>query len=119
MKTKVLTAKEAEEILREWERRSLRVCLAVCMGELAWHAHWVGKLRNAEEGRWVLVAGATTNAVSIDQYQEIIHTEDAELVGFRLRQPQGGAPGFEVDLFIEKADHLEENALPLISRIIQ
>ncbi len=97
----------------------MRVCFAVCMGELAWHAHWVGTIRNAHLGRWVLVDGHTTNMLSTDQYKEIILIEDDELVGLRFRQPDGVLPGFELDLFIDKNDGLDGDTLPLISRIIQ
>jgi hypothetical protein len=89
------------------------------MGELAWHAHWVGALRYGRLGRWVLVGGQTTNMLSTDQYKEIILIEDDELVGLRFRQPDGVIPGFEVDLFIDKNQGLDEDAIPLISRIIQ
>jgi hypothetical protein len=119
MKSRTIAPKEADHILRGWQSRSWRVCFAVCMGELAWHAHWVGTLRNARPGQWVLVAGETTNMLSTDQYKEIILVEDEELVGLRFRQPDGGTPGFEVNLFIDKNDGLDEDALPLISRIIQ
>jgi hypothetical protein len=67
----------------------------------------------------VLVGGQTTNMLSTDQYKEIILIEDDELVGLRFRQPDGVIPGFEVDLFIDKNQGLDEDAIPLISRIIQ
>ena len=119
MESKYITAKEADELLHEWESLSFRVCFAVCMGEMAWHAHWVGTLRNASLGRWVLVTGQTTNMLSTHQYKEIVLTEDDDLVGLRFRQPHGGAPGFEVNLFIDKRDGLDQDALPLISKIVQ
>jgi len=83
------------------------------MGELAWNAHWVGILRNARPGRWVVVGGQTTNLLSTDQYKEIILVE---LVGLRFRQPDGTIPGFEVNLFIDKNDGLDEHSLLLISK---
>jgi hypothetical protein len=119
MVSRNITAKEADELLHEWESLSLRVCFAVCIGELAWHVHWVGTLRNSHPGRLVLVADHTTNMLSTDQYKEIILIEDDELVGLRFRLPDGPIPGFEVDLFIDKDHGLEEDAVPLISRIIQ
>jgi hypothetical protein len=91
MNSKDITAKEADELLEHWESLSLRVCFAVCIGELAWHAHWVGTIRNASVGRWVLVSGQTTNMLSTAQYKEIVLTEDDELLGLRFRQPEGGA----------------------------
>ena len=98
---------------------SSRVCFAVCMGELAWNAHWVGAIRNARPGRWVRVAGQTANMLSTDQYKEIILIEDEELLGLRFRQPDGAIAGFEVNLFVDKNDGLDASSLPLISRIIQ
>jgi hypothetical protein len=86
---------------------------------LAWHAHWVGTIRNASVGRWVLVSGQTTNMLSTAQYKEIVLTEDDELLGLRFRQPEGGAPGFEVNLFIDKHDGFDQDVLPMISRIVQ
>jgi hypothetical protein len=119
MESKLLAAKEADEVLQQWESLSLPVCFAVCMGELAWHAHWVGTIRNVRLGQWVLVADRTTNILSTNQYKEIILIEDGELVGLRFRHPNGAIPGFEVSLFIDKNHDLDEGTLPLISRIIQ
>jgi hypothetical protein len=119
MNSKEITAKEADELLEHWESLSLRVCFAVCIGELAWHAHWVGTIRNASVGRWVLVSGQTTNMLSTAQYKEIVLTEDDELLGLRFRQPEGGAPGFEVNLFIDKHDGFDQDVLLMISRIVQ
>lgn len=119
MDSKSITAKEANEVLQQWESLSLRVCFAVCVGELAWHAQWVGPIRNGRPSEWVLVAGQTTNTVSTDQYKEITLTEDDDLVGLRFRQAEGAMPGFEVDLFIDKNDGLDEETPPLLSRIVQ
>jgi hypothetical protein len=119
MGSKYITAKEADEVLQQWESLASRVCFAVCMGELAWHAQWVGTIRSARSGRWVLVAGQTTNVLSTDQYKEITLSEDDEIVGLRFREPNGSIPGFEVDLFIDKNNGLDESTLPLLSRIVQ
>jgi hypothetical protein len=119
MESRVITSKEADEVLPEWQSRSSRVCFAVCMGEPAWNARWVGTIRNARPGRWVVVGGQTTNLLSTDQQKEIILVEDEELAGLRFRQPDGGIPGFEVNLFIDKNDGLDGSALPLISTIIE
>jgi PAS domain S-box-containing protein len=103
-----ITAKEADQILENWAGQSLPVCFAVCMGNLAWHAHWVGKITNARGGRWVLTVGHTTNMLSTHEFEEIVLTEDEELVGIRFRFPKGLAhSGFEVDLFIAKAGGLD------------
>jgi hypothetical protein len=118
MEARQITASEADEVLQQWESASSRVCFAVCMGDLAWHAHWVGTIRNVRPAQWILVAGQTTNMLSTDQYKEIVLTDDDELVGLRFRQLDGGAPGFEVNLFIDKNDGLDEDMLPLINRII-
>jgi hypothetical protein len=119
MESKFITAKEADEVLQQWESLSLPVCFAVCMGKLAWHAHWVGTIRNARLGQWVLVADHTTNILSTDQYKEIILIEDEELVGLRFRHANGSIPEFEVSLFIEKNHDLDEGTLPLISRSLE
>jgi hypothetical protein len=119
MGSKNITAREANEILQGWERLSLEVCFAVCLGELAWHAQWVGPIHNKRPNEWVLVAGQTTNMLSTDQYKQITLAEDDGLVGLRFREVQGAMAGFEVDLFIDKNDRLEEESLPLLSRIVQ
>jgi hypothetical protein len=119
MESRHITAQEADTLLQHWESLAQRVCFAVCMGELAWHAHWVGIVKSAGLGRWVLVTGPTTNMLSTAQYKEIILSQDDELVGLRFRQPEGGAPGFEVSLFIDKKDGLADDVLPLITKIVQ
>ena len=62
----------------------------------------------------MLASGQTTNMVSTDQYKEILLTEDDEIVGLRFRRPDGGAPSFEVNLFIHKHDGLDQDPVPLI-----
>jgi hypothetical protein len=120
MESKHISANEADEILQKWATEAQRVCFAVCVGGIAWHSHWVGTLRSANMGRWVLTAGHTTNMLCSHQYQEIIRTEDDELLGLRFAQPNGfAARGFEVDLFIEKRDGPEESYAPLLNKIIQ
>lgn len=119
MKSEIITASGADELLRIWARLSLRVCLAICLGELAWHADWVGMIANGRSGRWVHTSGNTTNMLSTDQYNEIILTEDDELVGMRFRKPNGSATtDFEVDAFIARNDALDERALHLFNRLI-
>jgi hypothetical protein len=114
-----ITAKEADEILESWARQSLPVCFAVCKGNL-WYAHWVGKIRNAQGGRWVLTAGHTTNMVSTYEFNEIILIEDEELLGVRFRDTEGSVKSkFEVNLFIAKAGGLDDESLPLVQRMIQ
>jgi hypothetical protein len=114
-----ITAKEADEILENWARQSLPVCFAVCKGNL-WHAHWVGKIRNAQGGRWVLTAGHTTNMVSSHEFSEIILIEDQELLGMRFRNTAGRMDSeFEVNLFIAKGGGLDGESLPLVQRMIQ
>ena len=113
-----ITPREADEILEEWESKSLRVCFAVSVGDLAWKAHWVGTIRSARFGRWVLVSQNTTNMVSTGQYKQITLIEDGELMGLRFQQVEGATSGFEVDLFISKIDGLEDS-LPLINKMIQ
>ena len=113
-----ITAKEADEILENWASESVPVCFAVCKGNL-WHAHWVGKIRSARSGRWVLTAGNTTNMVCSHEFGEIVLTEDEEIVGLRFRDIKGSAGSeFEVNLFIAKAGGLDSES-PLVQRMIQ
>ena len=114
-----ITAKEADEILENWASESLPVCFAVCKANL-WHAHWVGQIRNAHSGRWVLTAGHTTNMVRTHEFEEIILIEDQELLGMRFRDSTGSVDSeFEVNLFIAKSGGLDGHSLPLVQRMIQ
>jgi hypothetical protein len=119
METRVITPQKADEILREWARRSLKICFAVVVGELAWHSQCVGVLHSGGRGRWIVASGQITNTLSTDQYQEITLTEDDELLGIRFARAVDVLVGFEVDLFIDKHDGLPQDLVPLIGRIIQ
>jgi hypothetical protein len=115
-----ITADEADEILEKWARESLPVCFAVGRGNLAWHAHWVGHIQNAREGRWVLTVDHTTNVVCTHEFKEIILTEDEDLLGVRFRHPKGfAASDLEVNLFIAKAGGLNGESMPLMQKLIQ
>jgi hypothetical protein len=115
-----ITAKQADEILEKWASESLPVCFAVCIGNLAWHAHWVGRIRNAHGGRWVLTAGHTTNVLCTHEFEEIILTEDEDLLGIRFRHVKGLTDsGFEVNLFIAKVGGLDVESIPLVQRMLQ
>jgi hypothetical protein len=46
-------------------------------------------LRSANMGRWVLVAGHTTNMLCTGDYREIIQTEDGDLLGLRFANQYG------------------------------
>ena len=79
-----------------------------------------GNLAQCEHGPLGAYRGHTTSMLCTNQYQEIIQTEDDDLVGLRFAQPHGfTVQGFEVDLFVEKHDGHEEQYGPLINRIIQ
>jgi hypothetical protein len=115
-----ITAHEADEILEKWASESLPVCFAVGRGNLAWHAHWVGNIQNAGEGRWVLTVDHTTNVVCTSEFKEIILTEDEDLLGMRFRHPKGFAHSdLEVNLFIAKAGGLDGESMPLMQKLIQ
>jgi len=89
-------------------------------GNLAWHAHWVGNIRNAREGRWVLTVDHTTNVVCTHEFDEITLTEDEDLLGMRFRHPKGVADSdLEVTLFIAKAGGLDSESIPLVQKLIQ
>ena len=116
----LITAKAADEILEQWASEALPVCFAVCIGNLAWHAHWVGKLRNAQEGRWIVSVAGVTNVVCTNEFSEIILTEDEELRGMRFRGVKSSVdPDFEIDLFIAKTGDLDGESLPLMRKMIQ
>ena len=115
-----ITAQGADELLEKWASEGLPVCFAVCVGNLAWHAHWVGKLRNARDGRWIVSVGGVTNVVCTSEFSEIILTEDEELRGLRFRGVKNSAdPNFEVNLFIGKRGELDSESLPLMQKMIQ
>jgi hypothetical protein len=110
-----ITAQEADEILEKWAKETLSVCFAVCRGNLAWHAHWVGKLSNARGGRWVLTVDHTTNVLCTREFREIILTEDEDLLGMRFRHPKGCADSdLEINLFIAKDGCLDGELISLI-----
>ena len=116
----IITAQGADEILEKWASEGVPVCFAVCVGNLAWHAHWVGKLRNAREGRWIVSVGGVTNVVCTSEFSEIILTEDEELRGLRFRGVKNSADSnFEVDLFIGKRGEVDGESLPLMQKMIQ
>jgi hypothetical protein len=115
-----ITAHEADEILEKWACESLPVCFAVGRGNLAWHAHWVGNIHYAPEGRRVLTVDHTTNVVCTHEFDEIILTEDEDLLGMRFRHPKGAADSdLEVNLFIAKAGGLDGESIPLLQKLIQ
>jgi hypothetical protein len=116
----LISPKAADEILEQWAREGLRVCFAICVGNLAWHAHWVGKLRNAQGGRWIVSVSGVTNVVRTNEFVEIILTEDEELRGIRFRGVKNSPdPSFEVDLFVAKHGDLDGESLPLMQKMIQ
>ena len=100
VETRVITAREADEILQDGGRRSSGVCFAVGMGDLPWNPHWVETLRRARSGSWILADGKTTKMLTTEQYNEIILSEDDELLGIRFRYANGAIPGFEVSVFV-------------------
>src|SRR5258707_15739934 len=86
MESKQISANEADEILQKWVTQSQRVCFAVCVGGIAWHSHWVGTLRSASMGRWVLTAGRTTHNPCTHPKHGNIPKQDEDPVG-RLFPP--------------------------------
>ena len=119
MESRRITAEEAAKVMQTWANQSQRVCLAVCVGDVAWHAFWIGTLHDAGSGRWVMVSDHTTNVVRPDQYGEIILTEDEELLGIRFRKPRAfSALGFEVDLFVDKHDGFDEAFVALVNKMV-
>jgi hypothetical protein len=119
MTSRFITAKEADDLIEIWARQSHRVCFAVCFGDLAWHAHWVGPMQAGESGRWIQVVDHTTNVLNTDLYGEIIQVEDNQLLGIRFRQPKGFTTGnFEVNLFVDKSGEIDKKSASLLNKII-
>ena len=62
----------------------------------------------------------TTNVLSTREFEEILLTEDDELLGMHFRLTKGSADsGFELNLFIEKDRRLDLESIPLFQRMIQ
>src|ERR1700730_7316047 len=118
MTSQIITAKDADEIIEKWASQSRRVCFAACFGDLAWHVRWVGPMSGGESGRWIQGVDATTNVLFTDQYDEIILTEDEELVGIRFRHPKGfTTAGFEINIFIDKQGDIDRESESLLDRM--
>ena len=117
--SRFITAKEADGLIDGWARESQRVCFAVCFGDLAWHAHWVGTMQAGHSGQWIQAVDHTTNVLSTDLYREIILVEDNELLGIRFRNPKGFlTANFEVDLFVCKLGDIDKESASLLNKII-
>src|SRR5260221_1272346 len=115
MESKQISANEADEILQKWVTQSQRVCFAVCVGGIAWHSHWVGTLRSASMGRWVLTAGHTTNKLCTTPYQENIPTEGDHPVGRCFAPPHGfPGPGLAGGLFFARHDGHPKQYMPVV-----
>jgi hypothetical protein len=120
MKSRSITAKEADEVLEKWASQSLQVCFAVCFGRLAWHVHWLGPIRTGQSGRWTQTTAQTTNVVSSDLYDEIVLMEDEDLIGIRFRNSRGlTAADFEVDLFVAKRGDVVRQAETMLKKMFE
>ena len=119
MTSKLITADEANDLIEIWASQSLRVCFAVCFGDLAWYVHWVGPMHFGRSGRWIQIVDHMTNVLCPDLYQEIILIDDDELQGIRFRTPKGFTErSFEVNLFVDKVGNIDKEAPSLLQRII-
>ena len=119
MESRDITAKEADDLIGKWASQSLRVCFAVCFGDLAWNSKWIGPIHSGQSARWIQTADQTTNVLRTDLYQEIILVEDEDLLGIRFRNPTGfTAANFEVNLFIHKLGDIDNEAESLLARMI-
>ena len=120
MDLRFITAKEANDVIETWAEQSLRICFAVCFGELAWHTRWVGPIHGGDMGRWVQTVDNTTNVLCTDQYEEIILVDDSDLLGIRFRNPKGFATAnFEVMVFIHKPGDIDNQSASLLNRMIR
>jgi hypothetical protein len=116
--SRFITAKEADEVIETWAKQSLRICFAVCFGDLAWHTRWVGPIHGGNSGRWVQTVDNTTNVLCTDQYEEIILIDDADLLGIRFRKPKGFATAsFEIMVFIHKPGDIDNLSATLLKRM--
>jgi hypothetical protein len=115
-----ITAKEADDVIETWAKQSLRICFAVCFGDLAWHTRWVGPIHGGDAGRWVQTVDDTTNVLCTDQYEEIILVDDVDLLGLRFRNPKGFATAnFEVMVFTHKSGNIDNLSASLLNRMIR
>jgi hypothetical protein len=120
MKSRPITAKEADELLGKWARESRHVCFAVSFAGQAWHAHWFGPICSAESGRWVQTAEQMTNIVCTDLYDEIALMEDEDLTCIQFRSPKGfTAANFEVNLFIVKRGDITKQSEALFKKMFR
>jgi hypothetical protein len=117
---KFITAEEADQVIETWAKQSLRICFAVCFGDLAWHTRWIGPIHGGDLGRWVQTVEGTTNVLCTDQYEEIILIDDEDLLGIRFRIPKGFATAnFEVMVFIHKPGDIDSVSASLLNRMIR
>jgi len=52
-------------------------------------------------GSWILADGKTINRLTTGQCNEIILSEDDELLGIRFRHADRAIPGFEASVFVK------------------
>ncbi len=117
--SRFITAKEADDLIGSWARQSQRVCFAVCFGDLAWRAHWVGPIHGGQSGRWIQALDHATNVLSTDHYREIILVEDNKLLGIRFRNPKGFVTAnFEVNIFVDKLGDIDKESASLLNKIV-
>jgi hypothetical protein len=120
MKSRPITAKEADELLGKWAKESRHVCFAVSLGTEGWHLPWFGTVRSAEPGRWIQTAEQTTNTVCTDLYDEIYLMEDEDLTGIQFKSPKGfTAANFEVSLFIVKRGDITKQSEALLKKMLR
>ena len=120
MKSRPITAKEADELLGKWAKESRHVCFAVSLGTEGWHLPWFGTVRSAEPGRWIQTAEQTTNTVCTDLYDEIYLMEDEDLTGIQFKSPKGfTAANFEVSLFIDKRGDITKQSEALLKKMLR
>jgi hypothetical protein len=120
METKLITAQEADDIIAEWDKAGVTVCFSADYGNIAFMTQHLGKVRTtARPGIQLHAAGSTTSIVNTSRYREIILAEDEETLGIRFKKPEG-IENFEMEIlvFISKSGRLDEDNVPLASRLI-
>jgi hypothetical protein len=118
MGIKVITSKQADEIIEKWANQSLQACFAVCFGGQAWYARWLGPIRKGQSGRWIQTTKHTTNTICTALYEEIVLVEDEEFLGIRFRNPKSfTASDFEVSLCVWKQGNIAKVSEALLRKI--
>jgi hypothetical protein len=120
METKLITPQEADDIIAGWDKEGVTVAFSVDYGNAAFMTQHLGKVHTtARPGVHLHAAGSTTSIVNTSRYRELILAEDEEMLAIRFRKPEGvDNLEMEIAVFISKSGGLDEDNVPLASRLI-